>query len=120
MLSEGDVHAKMLLMLTPIVVAGVALLSAAQASRANGAVLFEGARLITGATGAPIESSAFLVDNGRFTKVGRKGDVQAPAGAARVDLTGKTVMPGLIDKVYQRGTTIDRAALSKGFTAEAK
>ena len=30
-------------------------------------------------------------------EVGRKGEVQAPAGAARVDLTGKTVIPALID-----------------------
>ena len=64
---------------------------------APAATLFEGARLITGDGSAPIESSAFLVENGRFTRVGRRGAVQAPSGAARVDLTGKTVIPGLID-----------------------
>ena len=56
-----------------------------------------GARLIVGDGSAPIEGSAFLVENGRFTQVGRKGEVQAPAGAARVDLTGKTVIPALVD-----------------------
>src|SRR5262245_33124836 len=61
------------------------------------ATLFEGARLISGDCGAPVENSAFLVENGRFTRVGRRGQVQAPAGAARVDLTGKTVIPGLVD-----------------------
>ena len=60
-----------------------------------GAVLFEGARLVSG-DGA-VENAAFLVENGKFTSVGKKGEVQAPAGAARVDLTGKTVIPGLID-----------------------
>src|SRR6185503_15510412 len=35
--------------------------------------------------------------NGRFTEVGRKGQLKIPAGAARVDLTGKTVMPAIID-----------------------
>jgi len=30
-------------------------------------------------------------------RVGRKGDVAAPSGAARIDLTGKTVIPALID-----------------------
>jgi len=59
--------------------------------------LFEGARLIIGDGGAPIESAAFIVENDRFTSVGRKGEVQAPAGATRVDLTGKTVVPALID-----------------------
>jgi len=42
--------------------------------------LFEGARLILGDGQAPIENSAFVVENGRFTSVGRKGEVQAPAG----------------------------------------
>ena len=102
-----------------IVVVGIALLSA-QAGRTSGAILFEGARLITGATGAPIESSAFLVENGRFTKVGRKGAVQAPAGAARVDLTGKTVMPALIDIHNHIGWTNHKTnqATKTSFTRE--
>src|SRR5262245_1477588 len=58
---------------------------------------YEGARLIAGDGGSPIEDSAFLVERGRFTRVGRRGDVRAPAGAPRVDLTGKTVIPGLVD-----------------------
>jgi imidazolonepropionase-like amidohydrolase len=59
--------------------------------------LFEGARLIRGDGSAPIENAAFLVERDRFTRVGRKGEVQAPAGAKRVDLTGKFVIPGLVD-----------------------
>ena len=61
------------------------------------ATVYEGARLITGDGGAPIADSAFLVENGRFTTVGRKGQIKVPAGAVRVDLTGKTVMPAIID-----------------------
>ena len=59
--------------------------------------VFEGARLITGDGSAPIENSAFIVENGRFTQVGRRGEVPVPAGAVRVDLTGKTVMPTMVD-----------------------
>jgi imidazolonepropionase-like amidohydrolase len=62
-----------------------------------GAVVYEGARLITGDGRAPIEDSAFVVQNDRFTQVGRKGTVRGPAGATYVDLTGKTVMPGKVD-----------------------
>ena len=61
------------------------------------AVLFEGARLIVGDGKAPIENSAFLVENNRFTRIGKKGEIRLPAGAARVDLTGKTVTPALVD-----------------------
>jgi imidazolonepropionase-like amidohydrolase len=59
--------------------------------------VFEGARLIVGDGSAPIENAAFVVDGARFTQVGRAGQVKAPAGAARVTLAGKTVMPGIID-----------------------
>jgi imidazolonepropionase-like amidohydrolase len=70
---------------------------ATQAPQAPGVTIFEGARLITGDGAAPIENSAFIVANNRFTQVGRRGQVNAPAGAARVDLTGKTVMPAIVD-----------------------
>lgn len=59
--------------------------------------LFEGARLIVGDGSAPIENSAFLVENNKFTQIGKTRELQVPAGAVRVDLTGKTVMPGLVE-----------------------
>ena len=72
-------------------------------------VLYEGARLIPGDGRAPIADSAFLVERGTITRVGRKGEVGAPAGAGRVDLTGKTVMPALVNAHghpgFQRGLT---------------
>ena len=60
------------------------------------ATLFEGARLIAGATGGAIEQSAFLVQDGKIVRVGRQGAITASAGASRVDLTGKTVIPALV------------------------
>ena len=63
------------------------------AGLAGNAVIYEGARLIIGDASAPVENGAFVVENGRITAVGVRGAVKAPAGAARVDLTGKTVMP---------------------------
>ena len=59
--------------------------------------IYEGARLIVGDASAPIENSAFIVNGTRFTQVGRAGQLQAPAGARRVDLRGKTVMPAIVD-----------------------
>jgi imidazolonepropionase-like amidohydrolase len=63
----------------------------------NGPVVYEGARLIIGDQRAPIENGAFVVQNGRITAIGRRGSVTVPSGAAHVDLSGKTVMPGLIN-----------------------
>jgi imidazolonepropionase-like amidohydrolase len=68
-----------------------------QESRTTGVTVFEGARLITGDGSGAIENSAFIVANGRFNGVGRRGKVQVPAGAMRVDLAGKTVMPAMVD-----------------------
>src|SRR5258706_6839292 len=59
--------------------------------------VFEGARLIAGDGSAPIENSAFIVENNHFTRVGRRNEVPVPAGAVRIDLTGKTVMPSMVD-----------------------
>jgi imidazolonepropionase-like amidohydrolase len=60
-------------------------------------VLYEGARLITGDGSAPIENGAFVVQDGRITAIGPRGAVNAPRGGSRVDLTGKTVMPAMIN-----------------------
>ena len=68
-----------------------------QAPAPAGVTVYEGARLIVGDGSAAIENSAFVVDGGRFTQVGRAGQVQVPAGAARVSLAGKTVMPAIVD-----------------------
>jgi imidazolonepropionase-like amidohydrolase len=66
-------------------------------TRKTSATVFEGSRLITGDGSAAIENSAFVVENNLFTRVGRRGQLQVPAGAAHVDLTGKTVMPAMVD-----------------------
>ncbi len=69
----------------------------AQAPAAGRATVYEGARVITGTASAPIENATFVVDGGKFTQVGGAGQVQVPAGATRVDLRGKTVIPAIVD-----------------------
>ena len=62
-----------------------------------GVTVFEGARVIVGDGRAPIENASFVVNGARFVQVGRAADVRVPAGATRVNLAGKTVMPAIID-----------------------
>jgi imidazolonepropionase-like amidohydrolase len=81
---------------------------AGQAPQATGATVYEGARLIVGNGSAPIENSAFIVANNRFTQIGQRGQVNVPAGAARVDLTGKTVMPAIVDTHTHMAVTRDQ------------
>ena len=67
--------------------------------------VFEGARLIVGDGSTPIEDAVFVVENDRFTQAGRRGDVQIPEGATRVDLSGKTVMPAIVNAHMHLSTT---------------
>src|SRR5438093_848487 len=82
--------------------AAVALAVLTILAPAHAQTLFEGARLITG-DGGVIENSAFLVTSSQISQVGRKGEVPLPSGGKRVDLTGKTVMPALIDAHVHMG-----------------
>ena len=47
--------------------------------------------------GGVIEDAVFVVEDGRFSAVGAAGEVEEPAGAAHVDLSGKTVMPAIVN-----------------------
>ena len=84
----------------------VSLATLAQAQTTPGSpTLFEGARLIDGNGGPPIDDSAFVVENGRFTAVGRRGGIAAPRGGNVVSMRGKTVMPALVDAHSHLGYT---------------
>ncbi len=79
-----------------LIVAGVVAGSLSVQSQ-SGAVLYTNARLIIGDSSAAVERGAFIVQNGRITAVGAAGTLRAPAGSTTVDLTGKTVMPALVN-----------------------
>jgi imidazolonepropionase-like amidohydrolase len=83
------------------VLAGIAGLAFAQSVTA-----FEGARLIVG-DGRVIENAVLVVDGARIAQAGVAGDVRVPAGATRVSLAGKTVMPMVIDTHVHLGATRD-------------
>jgi len=58
--------------------------------------LFVNATLLTG-DGTVIEQGALLVRGSEIVAVGPVAELQPPAGARRVELDGKTVIPALID-----------------------
>jgi len=101
-----------------IVLAVTACAAPAPGRRSEVVTVFEGARLITGDPAATIDDSAFVVQDGTFTAVGRRGEVQAPQGAARVDLTGKTVMPGIIEAHAHLGYWKDLQPSADHFTRD--
>ncbi len=66
---------------------------------------FEGARVIVGDGSAAIENATVVVAGGRIVEVGPAARVKVPAGATRVSLAGKTVMPTIFDTHVHLGTT---------------
>jgi imidazolonepropionase-like amidohydrolase len=75
-------------------------LAAAETRAANEPVavtMILAGRLIDVATGTVRRDQAIVVEGGRIVDVGPIGAVTVPAGAKTIDLSGKTVLPGLID-----------------------
>jgi imidazolonepropionase-like amidohydrolase len=86
---------------TPLVLAALAVV----ALRAQAVVtVFENGRVIVG-DGKVIENASVLVQDSRITQVGPAASIKAPAGAARVSLAGKTVMPAIVDTHVHTSTT---------------
>jgi hypothetical protein len=74
---------------------------------AQSVTAYEGARLIVG-DGRVIENATLVVDGTKIAQVGSTADIRVPAGAARVSLAGKTVMPMIVDTHTHLSTTRDR------------
>jgi imidazolonepropionase-like amidohydrolase len=63
--------------------------------------------LIDGNGGPPASGMAFIIDNGRIQWVGPAAQLRAPKAAEVIDLSGKYVMPGIIDLHVHLGATVD-------------
>lgn len=60
-------------------------------------VALVGARVIDGTGSAPMENASLLISNGRVERVGPAASIKIPSGAARLDVSGRTIIPGLIN-----------------------
>lgn len=63
----------------------------------GGALAIVGGTLIDGNGGLPRAESVVVMENGRFTAVGRRGEVDIPPAAAIIDAGGQFVLPGLMN-----------------------
>ena len=67
------------------------------ASAAPGTLAFVGARIIDGTGAAAIEDAVLVATDGRIVAVGPAASTPVPEGAQRIDVAGKTLIPGLIN-----------------------
>ncbi|MEO6444746.1 MAG: amidohydrolase family protein [Gemmatimonadaceae bacterium] len=66
----------------------------------TGTAVFRGAKAITMKGNEIIENADVVVRNNRIVAVGARGSVQIPADAKVFDVSGKVIMPGLVDTHY--------------------
>ncbi|MFQ5744019.1 MAG: amidohydrolase family protein [Acidobacteriota bacterium] len=77
---------------------------------------FIGGRIIDGSGADPIEEAVMVVRDGRIEAIGPAGSIEIPAEAERVDLSGSTLIPGLINAHGHVGDTL---GLEGGHYSEA-
>ena len=63
----------------------------------TGPTIISGVRVIDGLGNQPVENQDILITGGSIAAMGPSGSLDVPDGALRIDGTGMTAMPGLID-----------------------
>lgn len=59
--------------------------------------VFSGATVIDGTGSRPIQDGVLVLQNGRVVSMGSREDITIPQGATIEDVTGKTIIPGIIN-----------------------
>ena len=68
-----------------------------KADKPSGVVAFVGGKVVTMEGNQVINNGVVIVEGNKIKAVGTTADVKVPSNAKVIDVTGKTVMPGLID-----------------------
>ena len=82
-------------------------------------VVLAHARVIDGTGAPPRENQTIVVRDGRIAALGDAASIQQPGGAEIIDLTGKTVIPGLVmmhEHLYYPSGSDTYSNLSESFT----
>lgn len=69
----------------------------AKKDKPSGTVVLKGARIITMKGKEVIEKGDVVIKDNRIVAVGASGTITTPNGAEIIDVSGKTIMPGLVD-----------------------
>src|SRR5437764_7086920 len=81
-------------------------------------VALKGATLIDGSGRAPQQDAVLVVDGERILAAGAPGKVKVPQGARLVDVTGRTIMPGIINAHGHVGLVAEGKNRADAYTKE--
>ena len=108
-------------LLSRLLVLATASALAAVAGRAaqSRSIVLDNVRVFDGTGGPVVGRGRILIEGGRIAKIGAVASVAAPADADRIDLAGRTVIPGLIDLHFhiEKDPKMALRQLSHGVTA---
>lgn len=76
---------------------GVSLAMKVKSDAPKGRLALVGGRIVSMKGAEVIEKGTVLVEGNRIVAVGKESDVSIPAGTKRVDVSGSTLIPGLVD-----------------------
>jgi imidazolonepropionase-like amidohydrolase len=82
-------------------------------------VVLDNVRVIDGTGAPPLERARVIIEGDRIARIGPADTVALPADAERLDLTGHTIVPGLIDLHFhiENDPKLALRQLSHGVTA---
>lgn len=83
--------------LSPMDTTGLKVGLQVEFDKPEGLLALQGARLITMKGDEVIENGTILIEDNRIQAIGSADEVEIPASAEVVDVSGKTIMPGIID-----------------------
>lgn len=105
--------------LNAIVAVGAAIVLQASAQTPQMAArAFTGFTLIDGTGAAPVADAVLVVRGQRIAAAGPASRTPVPDGAQRIDLSGRTVMPGLINAHGHAGSTVGLESRPELYTEE--
>lgn len=81
----------------PMDTAGVKINLVLASDKPKGTIAFTGARIITMEGDKVIENGTIVVRENKIEAIGKTGEVEIPKDAKVIDVTGKTIMPGMVD-----------------------
>ena len=84
----------------------------------EGLYAFVGARVIDGTGNLAMEDAVLVVRDGKIEAVGPRSALPPPPTANQIDVTGKTIMPGMIDAHSHVGATKGLEAKPEFYTEE--
>ncbi len=80
--------------------------------------VLKGARIIDGTGNAPIDNGVIVIKGNHIAAVGPVANVKIPKGARVVDVTGRTIMPGMISAHSHLGLVLEGKNRADSYTRD--